>query len=189
MMPRRANGTAVMTTTTASSPLGIGVVPQADLGWPNIPGVAYTGLVTVRNRFDFGPQFDAGILSNQPPVATGQVYPSFVSKVDADGNELAGVRLPPVAAPIATHSGWAHRATAFGGPDGCESAGQTLPFASTAAERTAAGDPRLSLAERYGTHAGYVNAVSAAANSLRIQRFCCRRTSTPTSLRRRPVRS
>jgi hypothetical protein len=171
MVPRRSDGTAVMTTTTANSPLGIGVVPQASLGWPNIPGVLYDGLVTVRNRFNFGPQFDAGILSNQPPVATGQVYPSFVSRVDADGNELAGVRLPPVAAPIATYSGWAHRATAFGGPDGCESAGQTIPFAATAAQRATSGDPRLSLQERYGTKAGYVNAVTSAANALRFQRL------------------
>ena len=171
MIPRRSDGTAVFSTTTVNSPLGIGVVPQAGLGWPNIPGVLYDGLITVRNRFNFGPQFDAGILSIQPPTATGQVYPSFVSKVDADGNELAGLRLPPVAAPVATYSGWAHRATAFGGPDGCESSGQTIPFVRSAADRLASGDPRLSLQERYGTHAGYVMAVTSAANSLRFQRL------------------
>jgi hypothetical protein len=170
-MPRKSDGTAVLSTTTANSPLGIGVVPQAALGWPTIPGVLYTGLVTVRNLFDFGPQTDAGILANQPPKVTGKVYPSFVSKVDADGNEIAGVRLPPVAAPIATTTGWGLRATAFGGPDGCEAQGQMIPFRTTAAERIAAGDPRLSVAERYGNKAGYVTAVSNAANALKARRL------------------
>ena len=170
-VPLRSDGTAVFSATTANSPLGIGQVPQANLGWPSIPGVTYTGLITVRNVFDFGPNFDKGILSIEPPQATGKVYPSFVSKVDADGNEVAGVRLPQVAAPIATYSGWALRAAAFGGPDGCESAGQTINFPTTAAQRTATGDPRRSVAERYTDHAGYVAAVTAAANALRDRRL------------------
>lgn len=170
-MPRNSDGTAVFSTRTAQSHLGIGVVPQANLGWPNIPNVLYTGLVTVRNLFDFGPQFDAGILAKQPPTVTGKVYPSFVSRVDADGNEVAGIRLPPVAAPIATTTGWAHRATAFGGPDGCEASGQMIPFATTLAARTTTGDPRLSLEERYTNKAGYVAAVTTAANALKQQRL------------------
>jgi hypothetical protein len=171
MMPRTSDGTAVFTTRTANSSLGIGVVPQASLGWPNIPNVQYTGLVTVRNLFDFGPRFDQGILDIDPPVATGKIYPSFVSKVDVDGNEIAGVRLPPVAAPIATTTGWGLRAPAFGGPDGCESSGQMIPFAKTLADRNAAGDPRLSLEERYTNKTGYVAAVTAAANALKAKRF------------------
>ncbi len=170
-VPRRADGTAVFSTTTANSALGIGVVPQANLGWPSIPGVTYTGVITARNLFDFGPQFDAGILAVTPPVVTGKVYPSFVSRVDADGNEIAGVRLPPVAAPTATHTGWGLRATAFGGPDGCESSGQTIALPANAASRLASGDPRLSLTERYVNRAGYVAAVTTAANNLRGRRL------------------
>jgi hypothetical protein len=170
-VPRVSEGTAVFSTTTADSPLGVGVVPQASLGWPNIPGVLYTGLITVRNLFDFGPQFDSGIMANQPPKTTGKFYPSFVSKVDVDGNETAGVRLPPVAAPIATTTGWGLRATAFGGPDGCEANGQLIPLPVTTAQRTASGDPRQSLEQRYGTKAGYVAAVTAAANVLRERRL------------------
>jgi hypothetical protein len=171
MIPRNSDGTAVFTMTTANSPLGIGVVQQAALGWPNIPNVQYTGLVTVRNLFDFGPQADAGILARQPPVATGKVYPSFVSRVDADGNEIAGIRLPPVAAPVATTTGWGLRAAAFGGPDGCEASGQMIPFATTATQRALSGDPRRSLVERYGNRAGYVAAVTAAATALRERRL------------------
>jgi len=152
-------------------PDGLGIVPQHLLGFPNIPGVTYTGLITVRHLFDFGPQFDDGILTINPPDFSGPVYPSFVSKVDEDGNEIAGIRLPPVEAPIATTTGWALRAAAFGGPDGCESSGQWIPFKTTKAERLAAGDPRSSLEERYKDHAGYVKEVSKAAKKLEKKRL------------------
>src|SRR5262249_31839253 len=110
----------------------VGFVPQADLGWPSIPGVNYTGVITTRYVLDIGPDFDSGILSNYPPSVAGRpAYPIFVSKVDADGNEIAGVRLPGVEAPIATTTGWALRATATGGPDGCEANGQFIPFQRT----------------------------------------------------------
>jgi Alpha/beta hydrolase domain len=169
-VPSRASGTAVFSSTTANSPLGVGVVSQAALGWPTIPGVTFTGLITVHNLWDWGPQYDSGIMSINPPMATGKVYPSFVSKVDSDGNEIAGIRLPLVTAPVATTAGWNLRSAAFGGPDGCESTGTLIPFSPTVAAKVA-GDPRLSLDERYGSHAGYVAAVTAAANALAAQRL------------------
>ena len=149
-----------------------GVVPQQDLGWPTIPGVTYTGVITTRYFLDFGPDFDNGILSNYPPTVAGRpAYPIFVSKVDKDGNEIAGVRLPPVAAPIATTTGWGLRAAAFGGPDGCEANGQHIPFQTTKAQRQAIGDPRLSLEERYKNHDGYVKEVEKAAKKLEKDGF------------------
>lgn len=169
-VPRRSNNTAAFAVPVPGSPTG--VVPQAELGWPNIPGVTYNGLITTRFFLDFGPQFEDGILSNVPPSVVGRpTYPHFVSKVDKDGNEVAGIRLPPVAAPIATTTGWALRRAGFGENDGCESAGQFIPFSKTKAERLAAGDPRLSLEERYRNHAGYVQAVARAANKLAKQRL------------------
>ena len=121
---------------------------------------------------DFGPMFEDGILSNYPPSVAGRpAYPIFVSKVDADGNELAGVRLPPVEAPVATTTGWALRREGFSENEGCESDGQHIPFAQTKAERLGAGDPRLSLQERYTDHDGYVKAVTRAAKKLQKQRF------------------
>jgi hypothetical protein len=100
-----------------------------------------------------------------------------VSKVDRDGNDVAGIRLPPVAAPIATTTGWGLRSAAFGGGaaggnmDGCESSGQWIAFQATKAGRLAAGDPRLSLEERYASHAGYVQAVASAARKLEKRRL------------------
>ena len=49
--------------------------------------------------------------------------------------------------------------------------GSYIPFAATAAERKKTDDPRLSLEERYGNHAEYVEAVRAAANNLKEQRL------------------
>lgn len=152
---------------------GVGYVPQEALGWPNIPGVTYSGLITVRHLFNFGPRFDDGIIDVTPPDFSGPVYPSFVSKVDHDGNEVAGIRLPDVAAPIATTTGWGLRSAAFGGGpwDGCEASGQWIPFATTKAERLASGDPRKSLEERYKDHAGYVKAVAKEAGKLEQRRL------------------
>lgn len=150
---------------------GVGIVPQEALGFPDIPGVTYTGVVTVRHLFDFGPLFGEGIMTINPPDFSGPVYPSFVSKVDKDGNDVAGIRLPPVAAPIATTTGWALRAAEFGGPDGCESSGQWIPFTTTKAERLAAGDPRRSLEERYKSHDGYVKEVAKEAGKLEKRRL------------------
>jgi hypothetical protein len=171
-VPTRTGGTAVFSTRTADSALGVGVVPQATLGWPTIPGVLFTGLVTVRNLLNFGLGFNLGIISVAPPTAVaGNGYPSFVSKVDIDGNETAGIRLPPVSVPVATTAGWNLRATAFGGPDGCESSGTLVPFALDVTARTNIGDPRQSLTERYGSHANYVVQVTTAANALAAQRL------------------
>ena len=107
-------------------------MPQAALEWPSIPGVTYNGLITTRYFLDLGPMFGDGIISNFPPSLAGRpTYPIFVSKVDQDGNEVAGIRLPQVAAPVATTTGWALRRAGFGENDGCESDGQHIPFKTT----------------------------------------------------------
>ncbi len=149
-----------------------GIVPREELGWPDIPGVTYTGVITTHYFLDYGPDFDRGIVDNLPPsLADRPAYPIFVSKVDEDGNEAAGVRLPPVEAPVATTTGWALRRAGFGENDGGEGDGQHIPFAATREERLASGDPRLSLEERYGTHENYVKAVEEAARQLESEGF------------------
>lgn len=170
-VPRVRDGTAVFAEPQPGSYTGI--VPQNELGFPSIPGVTYNGLITTRFLFDFGPRFDSDrIMDIFPPDAFGaRTYPSFVSKTDEDGNEVAGIRLPPVAAPLATTTGWALRRAGFGENDGCESAGQNIPFATTSAERLANGDPRKSLEERYHTHERYVAAVARAAKTLQHRRL------------------
>ncbi|WP_221622278.1 alpha/beta hydrolase domain-containing protein [Larkinella rosea] len=169
-VPRRSDGTAAVAIPQPGSQTGL--VPQADLGWPTIPGVAYTGLITTRYQLDFGPDFARGTIGNYPPTVTDRpVYVTFVSKVDPDGNEVAGIRLPPVAVPVATTTGWALRRSGFGENEGCEGSGQYIPFKTTKAERLSVHDPRLSLQERYQTHANYVEAVRKVAQDLAKRRL------------------
>jgi len=165
-VPRTAEGTAAFIEPCADSYHGIGVVPAAALGWPALPEVLYTGVATIRNRFDFGSEAASGVLSKLPPARTGVFHRSFVPVVDADGHDVAGIRLPPVAAPLATYTGWGVRADDCGGPDGCEQFGQRIPLLPNLGQRQARLDPRPSLEERYGSKAGYVAAVAGAAHDL-----------------------
>jgi hypothetical protein len=164
-LPRRSNHTLVPS------------LPQSGVGFPSIPGVRYTGLMSTGDLFDFGRRFDDGILEvkirNQTIVSpvVSSPYPVFVPRSDADGNDIAGVRFPDIEVPLATYTGYGFRAAGFAGPDLCDAFGQMIPFKHTRAERRAAGDPRLSLEERYPTHADYVNKVRAAATALRNDRF------------------
>ena len=90
----------------------------------------------------------------------------FAPKVDADGNEQGGVPVVLLDAPLGTYLGWnitAGGERPFHAGQVCNYAGGMIPFARTKAERDARGDPRLSLEERYGSHAGYVEAVKRAA--------------------------
>jgi len=147
-------------------------LPQSGMGFPNIPGVTYTGLKTTRYLFNFGSRFSVGIKDINPPTTLvplennagiGPIYPSFVPKTDADGNDIAGVRLPDVTVPLATYTGWALRS----GPqanDGCEGSGQFIPFAASRDARLATGDPRPSVQERYGSFSGYYFALYYAIN-------------------------
>ncbi len=169
MVPRASQNAAFAVTRPGYE---TGIVPKEELGWPDIPGVTYTGVITTHYFLDYGPDFDQGIVANQPPSLQDRPsYPIFVSRVDEDGNEIAGVRLPPVAAPVATTTGWALRRAGFGENDGGEGDGQHIPFPVTKEERLASGDPRLSLEERYGSHENYVKEVAKAARHLESQGF------------------
>lgn len=106
-----------------------------------------------------------------PPTA-GPAWGSLVSAVDADGNEIAGIRLPQVAVPLATHTGWNLRHADIGGADQLlVFAGATIPFAWTRREREAAGDPRPSIEERYASREGYLARVREAGAALARERY------------------
>jgi hypothetical protein len=102
----------------------------------------------------------------------GDVYPCFVSGVDDDGNELAGIRLPDLSVPVATHTGWNLRAPEIGAPEQILSMlGSTMFFARSKAERETSNDPRLSMEERYENREGYVEKVRAEAEKLVADRY------------------
>jgi hypothetical protein len=155
-------------------------LPQSRLGFPNIPGVTYTGLKTTRYRFNYGPDFyQTFIPTINPPVITppyednpanGPIYPSYVPKTDSDGNDIAGIRLPDVTVPLATYTGWALRSGVWAN-DGCEGSGQYIPFQATEAARVTANDPRPSVEERYHSFTQYKEKVVHAVDALVRRRF------------------
>ncbi len=51
------------------------------------------------------------------PAEEGETYPSYASTLDADGNELAGWRLPDLSQPLGVHTGWNPRHPDTGGAD------------------------------------------------------------------------
>jgi hypothetical protein len=171
MVPRLADGTLVP------------ALPQSSVGFPKIPGVTYTGLKSTRYLLNYGPDFyRTGIMTINPPFITppmfdnpknGPIYPTYVPKTDVDGNDVAGIRLPDVTVPLASYTGWSLRA----GPqanDGCEGAGQMVPFPKTKNERLQAGDPRLSIEERYPSFSAYRGAIVKAVEDMVAKRFMLR---------------
>ena len=169
-----ADGPVPPPSTYSSLRNGTLVQPQ-EVDFPSIPGLSYN-LSTVYNTRDYynrGMQFDptdeSGIMTEPPGVAGS--YNLRLPQVDADGNDIGGVRSPTLQVPLGTYTSWNTRAAGYSEGDACDLTGSTIPFATTKAARVAAGDPRLSLQERYGTHDGYVAAVKAAADRLTRQGF------------------
>ena len=80
--------------------------------------------------------------------------------------------MPAIEAPIATYSGWNYRAKGTGAEDQFSGeAGSIFPFARTKAQRTASGDSRLSMEERYTSREQYVGRAALAAQRLASQRY------------------
>jgi alpha/beta hydrolase family protein len=118
-------------------------------------------------RFDYGPDFAKGIIGKVPPSTLPGAYVVLVPQVDQDGNEIGGVRLPAIAVPLKTATGWSVRAKNAGAAGAlCYLDGTEIPFAKTKAERLATGDNRLSLEERYPDKADYVARTKRAAKAL-----------------------
>ncbi len=135
--------------------------------FPNIPGVALPHEPCRLRLIDHGPEAASGIFAKEPPdIVPDAEYTVLVPSADADGNDVAGVRAPMVAAPLATYTGWNLRARNHGHGAMHTFIGSTLPFAVTPEERKMTGDPRRSVHERYPDQAAYVAAITAAARAL-----------------------
>ncbi len=141
--------------------------------YTRIPGSAWVSHLPQRLRMDYGPESERGILT-YPPKESGS-YSTLVSTMDEDGNEVAGIRLPDVAVPLATYTGWNVRHESMGSPglmtSGSPLFGATLVFPKTRDERVASNDPRASIDERYGSKEQYLSQVRTAAEQLVEQRL------------------
>ena len=151
------------------------LIPVEHINFPNIPGVTGPeGIFNTRFLYYRGLKYDtddlSGIIAIEPPVPLFE-YPSLVPQIDADGNDIDGLRSHILRAPLGTYTGWNVRAAGFSQGDACDLTGSYIPFAVTKAERLANGDPRLSLQERYRNTAGYTAAVTAAVSRLVSERL------------------
>jgi hypothetical protein len=152
-----SNGTLPPASRYPSRKDGTLVLPTAeDVGFPNIPGFAYTSRMARPTL----------IKSDEMPPSKGAAYPVFVPKTDADGRDVAGLRLPTLEAPAATHTGWNLRKAGFGEGELCDNNGSMIGFAATREERLKTGDPRLSMAERYPNQGDRAAAIAKAAQQL-----------------------
>jgi hypothetical protein len=142
------------------------LVSVSALRFPPIPDVTAPTVIHQAHRVDYGPRWPAGVITREPP-AVGAPFPALVSQVDADGNEVAGVRSVELLAPLATYTPWQLRGG--GGSDAGELAdflGTYVPFSRTEAERQRGGDSRVSIERRYADRRAYLEAAARAAESL-----------------------
>jgi hypothetical protein len=142
------------------------LVPLQAYALPSIPGVNRPHEATEAWRLDYGPHWQAGILSINPP-RLGRPFPVLVPQVDSDGNERDGVRLPEITVPLATITGWNLRDPSIGAPDQRVAfEASYLPFPRTAAERQKTNDPRPSIAERYASRDEYLSRYRSSVDDL-----------------------
>jgi hypothetical protein len=150
VVPRLADGT---------------LVTHDALAFPSLPGAAVPTPRPVR-KIDFGSDFrTTGVIAKEPPDV-GPAYPLTLPQVDADGNEVAGLRSPFVAVPVATYTGWNRYDARVGPPDEMVPlVGAFIPFAPTAAIRLD-GDERPAIDERYADRNDYLGRVTSHALEL-----------------------
>ena len=150
-------------------------IPANFYGEVDRPAVSPLKIYDTLHVLDFGPLYrpedSSGVITREPPQVGSGSYGILEMQVDADGNDLAGIRSVFLQAPIGTYTGWN-----LGRKDRFESGmcnlqGSFIPFAATKAERIATGDPRLSIEERYPTKDVYLAVFRKAAADLVAQRF------------------
>lgn len=138
--------------------------------FPSLPGVNRPESYYQPVRLDFGPRLESEGIADVIPPKAGKPWRTLVPAVNADGNETSGIILPDIAVPLGTHAGWNLRAPEFGPATMLTKFdGQFLAFARTKKEREAAGDPRLSIQERYPTRDVYLSRVTQAALALQAE--------------------
>ena len=135
------------------------LVAPDQVHFPRIPANGYGGVTRPAVKFvadndplhvqDYGNAYNAadasGIISGDPPKLSTGRYGNLVAQVDADGNDLGGIRDVFVAVPIGTYTGWNLFNKNFFEDGFCTLSGSFIPFAPTRQERFATGDlrPRL----------------------------------------------
>jgi hypothetical protein len=138
--------------------------------FPDIPGILKPPSFYHPFRLNMGPRWYTKGIADQVPPQRGPRYVCLVPQVDEDGNEIAGIRLPDIAVPLATFTGWSMRSPFFSNTLR-RNAGRKWPFPITPEKRQKNGDPRKSILERYPSKVQYLSAVAKSVLNLKEQRF------------------
>ena len=160
------------------------LVPRAEVRFPKIPSFPFATYMPQVWRMDYGPRFEAERIITREPPALGEPYRVLVPQVDADGNDLAGIRVLELAVPLGTYTGWnilLPEARDVGYLSGL--VGSFEPFALTKAARESQGDPRPSIEERFAGREQYLVQARQAAQRLVAQRFMLQ-TDMPAAIER-----
>jgi hypothetical protein len=156
------DGTAPPATRYPSLASGTLAPPVRDeVGFPDLKaiGVGFPAVLNELTMVDYSKEPAQPLFDKR--------YRALVPITDTDGHDVAGVRLPDIAVPLATYSGWNLRRAYFAEDQLCDLNGMSVPLPANA--RT--GDPRLPLVQRYPSRSDYVKAVAASARDLRDQGF------------------
>ncbi len=131
---------------------------RENLHFPKVPGVELPVHKREAYRLDF---------SVEPPQQMGLAFPTLVPQVDVDGNDLGGIQMPEIKAPLASYTGWNRRSAAIGARSEMLSyTGSWIPFPLTKEDRLKSGDPRLSVEERYRDEQDYLAKIDQAGRAL-----------------------
>jgi hypothetical protein len=140
--------------------------------FPTIPDVSPPTMPNRLFLLDYGPEFEKGIISKEPPEEDkSKEYKVLVPKIDSDGNEIPGIRTPHVEVPIATYTGWNFYPTRKAKKTLYGVTGSYFPFARMEKERRCNKEVRASVEERYKSKANYVRLITLAAQRLVQQRL------------------
>ena len=135
------------------------LVPVAKLCFPAVPGIPSPRGAKGGTRLP-NPLWPNG-------AGVGAELPLLVPQVDADGNELSGIRMPDVSVPLGSCTGWAFRTASMGAPQELiPLRGAWILFAATRGDRERLRDPRPAIDERYATKEVYLARVSEALAKL-----------------------
>jgi hypothetical protein len=170
VVPRIADATLV-----APDQVRLPAIPANHYDGTPRPAVSDRRLYDTLHVLDFGPDYrpadTSGVITIEPPHVGTASYGVLEPQVDADGNDIGGIRSVFEQVPIGTYLGWnMFRAGRLEGGM-CNLQGSFIPFAATRAEREAVGDTRPSLQERYPTKDSYIADFHAATDRLVHARF------------------
>ncbi len=151
------------------------LVPRQDVRFPKVPSLPFADYMPGVWRMDYGPEYSSTRVITKEPPALGSPYVVLVPQVNADGNDEGGIRLPELAVPLGTHTGWNVSTFPLSGFRYLAGlVGSFQPFARTRTDRAQSGDQRRSIEERYESRQDYLERVRRAATDLVRERFLLR---------------